>query len=142
MPSPAKASRTSNLSGDDEEVSAYSARQRAAFAAICDHLRALIQAAIPKATSKVWHGSPVWFIGGNPVVGYNTTAKSVNLLFWNGQAFGEDVLKPVGKYGAAQAIFALLADVDDTVVKRWLRKAKADVFDSKEFFRKMRAGAK
>jgi hypothetical protein len=30
----------------------------------------------------------VWFIDDNPVVGYSASAKSVNLLFWNGQALG------------------------------------------------------
>src|SRR5262249_26648366 len=104
----------------------------------CELLRELIDVAIPKATCKVWHGSPVWFIDDNPVVGYNATAKSVNLLFWNGQAFDKASLKPVGKYGAAQAIFTDAAEIDSKVIRRWLKKAKADVFDSKAFFKTLR----
>jgi hypothetical protein len=103
-------------------------------------VRKLIDAAIPKATSKVWHGSPVWFIGDNPVVGYNATAKTVNLLFWNGQAFDEPDLEPVGKYGAAQAKFSDVGEIDVKVVRRWLKKAGTDVFDSKAFFKKLREG--
>jgi hypothetical protein len=80
----------------------------------------------------------VWFIDDNPVVGYNATAKAVNLLFWNGQAFGEANLKPVGKYRAAQAIFGDAAEIDSNVVRRWLKKAESDVFDSKTFFKKLR----
>ena len=120
------------------QITAYSKAQTPAFRPICDLLRELIDTALPKATSKVWHGSPVWFIDDNPVVGYNATAKSVNLLFWNGQAFDEAGLKPVGKYRAAEAIFRDAAEVDPKVIRRWLKKAKSDVFDSKAFFKKLR----
>ena len=121
------------------EIVAYSQVQPLAFRTICDALRELINIALPEATSKVWHGSPVWFIDDNPVVGYNATAKVVKLLFWNGQAFDEPGLEPVGKYRAAQAIFADAAQIEPKVIHRWLKKAKADVFDSKAFFQKLRA---
>jgi hypothetical protein len=79
-------------------------------------------------------------MGENPVVGYNATAKTVNLLFWNGQAFDEPALRPVGKYRAAQAVFREAAEIDPKVVRRWLKKAKSDVFDSKAYFQKLREG--
>jgi hypothetical protein len=66
--------------------------------------------------------------------------EAVNLLFWNGQAFDEDALQPVGKYRAAHALFSDAAEVDPKVIRRWLKKAKADVFDSKAFFKKLREG--
>jgi hypothetical protein len=100
----------------------------------------LIDAALPKATARVWHGSPVWFIDENPVVGYSATAKAVKLLFWNGQAFGEPDLKPVGKYRAAEAVFGDASEIDTTAVRRWLKKARTDVFDSRGFFKKLREG--
>ena len=120
------------------QITAYSKAQPLAFRTICDLLRELIDTALPKATSKIWHGSPVWFIDDNPVVGYNATAKSVKLLFWNGQAFDEAGLKPVGKYRAVEAIFHDAAEIDPKVIRRWLKKAKSDVFDSKGFFKKLR----
>ena len=120
------------------QITAYSKAQTLAFRTICDLLPELIDTALPKATSKVWHGSPVWFIDDNPVVGYNATAKSVKLLFWNGQAFDEAGLKPVGKYRAVEAIFHDAAEIDPKVIRRWLKKAKSDVFDSKGFFKKLR----
>jgi len=126
--------------GDGHQIAAYSQAQPPAFRAICDVLRGLIEAALPKATSRVWHGSPVWFIEGNPVVGYNATAKAVNLLFWNGQAFDEAGLKPVGKYRAAQAVFRDTAEIDPKAIRRWLGKAKSDVLDSKAYFKKLREG--
>ena len=122
----------------DDQIAAYSRAQPLAFQAICDLLRELIDTALSNATSKVWHGSPVWFIDDNPVVGYSATVKTVNLLFWNGQAFNEAGLKPVGKYRAAQAMFRDTAEIDPKRIRRWLKKAKSDVFDSKAFFKKLR----
>jgi hypothetical protein len=132
---------TRSLQVADDQIAAYTQAQPPAMRALCDQLRELIDTALAKATSKVWHGSPVWFIDDNPVVGYSaTTKKTVNLLFWNGQAFDEAGLHPVGKYRAAQAVFADAAEVDPKVIGRWLKKANSDVFDSKAFFQKLRAG--
>jgi hypothetical protein len=124
----------------DHEITEYSQDQPPALRRMCDLLRELIDTALSRATSKIWHGSPVWFIDDNPVVGYNATAKTVNLLFWNGQAFDEADLKPVGKYRAAQAVFADAAEIDAKLVRRWLKKSRSDVFDSKAFFKKLREG--
>lgn len=126
---------------NDNSIAAYSKEQTPAFRTICNQLQKLIDTSLPKATSKIWHGSPVWFIDDNPVVGFTATAKAVNLLFWNGQAFDEGELKPVGKYRAAQATFVEPADIDPKVIRRWLNNAKTDVFDSKAFFKKLRAKA-
>jgi hypothetical protein len=121
-----------------KQIAAYSKSQSSEFSAMCEKLRVLIDAAMPSATSKLWHGSPVWFIDDNPVVGYNAAAKSVNMLFWNGIALGEDALQPVGKYRAAQAIFVDADEIDSRTVRRWLKKAKSNIFDSKAFFKKRR----
>ncbi len=126
-------------SGDDQ-IAEYSSGQAPALRTICARLRDLIDAALPKAISKVWHGSPVWFMDDNPVVGYNATGKTVNLLFWNGQAFGEPGLQSVGKYGAARAVFSDAGEIDLKVIRRLLKKAKSNVFDSRAFFKKLREG--
>jgi len=123
-------------------IDAYARGQRPPARRMCDRLRGLIDAALPKATSKVWHGSPVWFVGDNPVVGYSANAKGVHLLFWNGRAIDRKGLKPVGKHGtAAQATFADPREIHTATLRRWLKKAGSDVFDSKGFFRKLRARA-
>src|SRR5262245_9763473 len=140
MKTSTKSKRAESNSSDGDSIAAYSRDQSPAFRAMCDQLRELIDKEIPKATSKVWHGAPVWFIDENPVVGYDATAKAVKLLFWNGRAFGEPALQPVGKFRAAQAVFAGAADIEAPVVRRWLKKAKADVFDSNAFFQHLRAG--
>ena len=38
---------------------------------ICDALRAVINDSLPDAESKIWHAHPVWFLDGNPIVGYS-----------------------------------------------------------------------
>jgi hypothetical protein len=135
-----KSAKPAPTGGDP--IAAYSRVQSPAFGTMCNQLRKLIDANIPKATSKVWHGSPVWFLDENPVVGYSTTAKSVNLLFWNGRALEEPSFKPVGKYGAAQAVFSGAGEIDPKLVRRWLVKARTDVFDSKAFFKAQREARK
>jgi len=124
--------------GSDEQVAAYAQAQPLALRAICELLRKLIDEALPEASSRVWHGSPVWFINENPVVGYDARAETVNLLFWNGQAFDEAGLSPVGKYRAAQAAFGDAAEIDPEMIRRWLRKAQSNVFDAKAFFKELR----
>jgi hypothetical protein len=133
-PSPTRPRRPQN----EDPIAAYANALSPPLGAICAPLRTLIDAALPDATSKVWHGSPVWFVEDNPVVGYSATAKRVNLLFWNGQALDEPALQPVGKYHAAQAGFAGADEMDPKVIRRWLQKAKSNVFDSRAFFKKMR----
>jgi len=85
---------------------------------------------LTKATSRIWHAIPVWFIAENPVVGYNVTAKKgVNLLFWNGQSFAEPELKEAGKFRAAQIQFTDVSQIDPKAIRRWLKKAKTDIWD-------------
>lgn len=137
------ARKLANTNADgDAQIAAYSQAQSPAKRATCDALRELITKALPKARSKVWHGSPVWFSGDNPVVGYSAKGKSVSLLFWNGQALGEPDLKPVGKYAAPQAVFGDVDGIDAKVIRRWLKKAGANVFDSQAFFRTLREKTK
>lgn len=141
MKKKAHASRAvKDMTDGDEQVAAYSQALPLPFRLICHALRQLIDTELPKATSKVWHGSPVWFIDDNPVVGYNATAKTVNLLFWNGQAFEEPALAPVGKYRAAQAAFRGVSEIEPKVIRAWLKKANSDVLDSRAFFERVRKG--
>jgi hypothetical protein len=131
-----KAKAADKKTPDGADVIAHYAKTQAAeHAAICHALRAKIDAVLPKAISKIWHGSPVWFIGENPVVGYNVTSKKgVNLLFWNGQSFGEPALKAVGKFRAAQIQFTYVSEIDSKALRRWLKRAGTDIWDSRGYF--------
>ena len=86
-----------------DSIPSYISAQKPALATVCRVLRKEIKAALPKATGKVYHSTPVWFIGENAVVGFSVAAKKkVTLLFWNGKAFKEPELKAAGKFKAAQ----------------------------------------
>ena len=82
-----------------------------------------IDSALPQATSKLWHGSPVWFIDGNPIVGYSKLKQHVQLLFWSGQSFDDAGLAPVGKHKAAEAVFTSPSEIDPDQLAIWLNKA-------------------
>jgi hypothetical protein len=65
--------------------------------AICQHLAEQIDRNLPEADNKVWHAHPVWFLDGNPVVGYSKLKGCVRLLFWSGQSFEEEGLRRKGR---------------------------------------------
>jgi hypothetical protein len=113
-----------------DSIGAYGAGSTAENAVMCRRLRAEIDAALPKAVSKVWHAMPVWFLGDTPVVGYKVSSKGVTLLFWNGQSFGESELSAVGKFKAAQIQFTAAAQMDERRLRRWLKKAGTDLWDA------------
>ena len=118
-------------------VAAYVSAQKPGLAAVCRLLRKEIDATLPMAGAKIYHAIPVWFIGGNAVVGFSVTAKKkVNLLFWNGKAFKEPDLKAVGKFKAAQVQFGDVKEIDKKKLKKWLKKAGKDIWDFAAYRRK------
>ncbi len=112
-----------------DPIDAYAASQPDAARAVCDFLRGELDAALPDATSKIWHRAPVWFLNGNPVVGYWVRKSGVQLLFWSGQSFDEPGLKAEGKFKAAEAHVNTPDDVAPDDLRRWLQKARAIQWD-------------
>ena len=118
------------MKGKQSTVNAYIAAQNPELAAVCTLLGKEIDAALPQAGATIYHGIPVWFIAGNPVVGFSVTAqKKVNLLFWNGQAFKQPGLEAVGKFHAAQVGFADVEEIDKKKLKKWLKEAGKKIWD-------------
>lgn len=118
-----------------EELANYDASQDETSRAICERLRAIISAALPTSTAKIWHGSPVWFLDGNPVVGYAVRKDSVQLLFWSGQSFDEPMLHPEGSFKAAEIRYQTADEIDESLLHRWLDKAGAIQWDYKNIVR-------
>ena len=108
----------------------YNAMQSGEDQKICGRLMDGIQRALPDAEGRVWHGSPVWFLDGNPIVGYGRLKDGVQLLFWSGATFGED-LKPVGKYKAAEVRYKDFTRIDEDDLARWLGKSREIQWDYK-----------
>lgn len=120
----------------DRSISEYNEAQSAADRTICELLCREIDSALPGATSKIWHGSPVWFLEGNPIVGYHKLKTCVRLLFWSGQSFNENGLVPEGSFKAAEVRFQTLEDVDTVMLKLWLAKSREIQWDYKNIVKR------
>lgn len=96
---------------------------------ICLALDKLIAKALPRAEGKVWHGHPVWFIDGNPLVGYSLKKTGIEVLFWSGQSFKLAGLRAIGKFKAAAYRVSTLADLDKKLINAWLSEAKIIQWD-------------
>lgn len=114
----------------------YNAAQAPKDRAICQLLAQEIDRNLPDAENKVWHAHPVWFLDGNPVVGYSKLKDCVRLLFWSGQSFDEPGLKNEGKFKAAEARYASVDEVDADALRRWLTKARDIQWDYQNLVRR------
>lgn len=113
-------------------IQEYNKAQTEDIKMICDFLESNINKLLKKSESKVWHGSPVWFINGNPVVAYSLRKNSsVSLMFFSGQSFDEEDLKPEGKFKAAEIFYTEAKEIKITHLKRWLKKAENIQWDYK-----------
>jgi hypothetical protein len=112
---------------------------------ICDILKEVISSIFPitnpKFENKIWHRNPVWFLDGNPIVGYDKMKNCVRLLFWSGQSFDEEGLHPEGSFKAAEIRYTDSPQIDKKDLKRWLQKSKEIQWDYKNI-RKMKGKLK
>lgn len=118
------------------EIKAYNDSQTPGEKEICDQLAHIIDSELTEGKSKIWHAHPVWFLDGNPIVGYSKLKDSVRLLFWSGQSFEEDQLQAEGKFKAAEIRYTSAHQVEQTELKRWLQKAKAIQWDYKNIVKR------
>ena len=93
------------------DIQEYNDKLEGAHREIAEGLCALIAAEFSVAEGKVWHGHPVWFIDGNPVVGYSLKKAGIEVLFWSGQSFTKPGLRAIGKFKAAGVAIASTDDV-------------------------------
>ena len=107
-----------------DDTTAYNEAQAPADRDICHLLAREIHRGLPEAENKIWHAHPVWFLDGNPVVGYSKLKSCVRLLFWSGQSFDEDGLAKEGSFKAAEARYNSVDEVDTDDLARWLAKAR------------------
>lgn len=103
---------------------------------VCDTLRAEIDRHLPDAESKVWHAHPVWFLEGNPIVGYSRLKNGVRLLFWSGQSFQAPGLEKEGTFKAAEKRYTSPDEIDRNDLERWLTEARTVQWDYKNIVKK------
>ena len=120
----------------NKEIEIYNNAQENEPKAICNLLAKEIQTGLPKSESKVWHGSPVWFLDDNPITGYAVRKRGIQLLFWSGQSFDEPDLKPEGSFKAAEVYYTTRDHVNTDDLKRWLEKAQRIQWDYKNIVKR------
>ena len=99
---------------------------------LCETLATIIDGLLPEAESKLWHRHPVWFLDGNPIVGYSKLKAGIRLMFWSGASFDEDGLNPgTGKFKDASVIFTDADQINRKDMKRWMKKSKTIQWDYK-----------
>lgn len=117
------------------DTRAYNKAQSASDGRICRQLAREIDDALPKAENKIWHAHPVWFLDGNPIVGYSKLMGCIRLLFWSGQGFKEKGLTKQG-FKAAEARYTDAAGADTKKLRRWLVESRKVQWDYKNLVRR------
>lgn len=103
---------------------------------VCVLLAQEITRKLPKAENKIWHAHPVWFLDGNPIVGYSKLKDSIKLLFWSGQSFDEKDLQKEGSFKASEIKYTDVSQIKVKDLKRWLTKAQDIQWDYKNIVKR------
>lgn len=125
-----------------KDITAYNAAQSTRDKKICVALAKLIDeqlGSLEGAERKVWHRHPVWFIDGNPIVGYSTVADTIRLMFWSGESFDEPGLPkdPAdSKFKSAGARYTSANEINAKDLKRWLKKSIEIQWDYKNIVKR------
>ncbi len=123
--------------GMSTDIATYHAAQTPRDKSICRKLYEIINTNLPDAERKVWHRHPVWFLDGNPIVGYSKLKGGVRLMFWSGRDFDEAALEPgAGKFKDASIRYQAAADINEADLKRWLKKARTIQWDYKNIVKR------
>ena len=120
----------------NKDIQAYNDSQSVEDKAICTLLSQEISSNLSEAENKIWHAHPVWFLDGNPIVGYSKLKNCIRLLFWSGQSFDEPGLKPEGSFKAAEVRYTVVGQVNTDDLKRWLEKARNIQWDYKNIVKR------
>jgi hypothetical protein len=119
------------------EIQEYNNKQSEEYKFICNKLAILITENLPEAENKIWHGHPVWFLEGNPIVGYDKLKNGLRLLFWSGISFEEDQLKAgSGKFKDASKTYNSMDEINEEDLLRWLQKSKETQWDYKNIVKR------
>ena len=121
----------------NEDVQAYNDALNEKDRDICEMLNREIDRGLPAAENKIWHAHPVWFLDGNPIVGYSKQKAGIRLMFWSGADFEEEGLNvKAKKFKDASIFYNSVAEVSKEDLKRWLGKAVAIQWDYKNIMKR------
>ena len=121
----------------NEEIKSYNDQQTETDQEVCNLLVFTINNELTEAESKIWHAHPVWFLDGNPVVGYSKQKKGIRLMFWSGADFDEDLLiVREGKFKVASIFYNHFSEINSEDLIRWLKKSKEIQWDYKNIIKR------
>ena len=119
------------------EIIEYNNRLTADNKEICVQLATIIDTVLTEAESKIWHAHPVWFLDGNPIVGYSKQKAGIRLLFWSGADFEEENLSVRdGKFKDASVFYNNASEIETDDLKRWLTKSREIQWDYKNIVKR------
>ena len=121
----------------NQDIFDYNNSQTTSEKEICDLLAKEISKGLPEAENKIWHGHAVWFLEGNPIVGYSKQKAGWRLMFWSGASFEEDKLNVVGnKFKDASVFYTSVEQINTKELKRWLEKSREIQLDYKNIVKR------
>lgn len=121
----------------NKEIKAYNSKQTSGDKKICNALAEEIDSNLKGAESKIWHSHPVWFLDDNPIVGYSKQKAGIRLMFWSGESFEEENLKPgTGKFKDASIFYSSVDEIKVKDLKRWLKKSQSIQWDYKNIVKR------
>ena len=121
----------------NNEITSYNNSQSENDAEICGKIAFIIDENLREAESKIWHAHPVWFLEGNPIVGYSKQKKGIRLMFWSGKSFNEEQLNIEGeKFQDASVFYKNVNEINETDILRWLKKSVEIQWDYKNIVKR------
>lgn len=120
----------------NKEIQAYNNALLGENMEICNILATEINRHLPEAENMIWHAHPVWFLDGNPIVGYSKLKDCIRLLFWSGQSFDEEGLQNEGSFKAAEARYTSVKEIKKRDLKRWCEKGRDIQWDYKNIVKR------
>lgn len=121
----------------NSEIQSYNDKQIPEDKSICDYLAKKIESELTTSESKIWHAHPVWFLDGNPIVGYSKQKAGLRLMFWSGADFEEEQLSVRGtKFKDASVFYNNVSDIKPEDLERWLKKSKEIQWDYKNIVKR------
>jgi hypothetical protein len=102
-----------------------------------EKLEEILHQELTDAEYKIWHSHPVWFINGNPIVGYSKQKAGLRLMFWSGADFEEEALSVRGsKFKDASIFYTSPDQIKEEDVRRWASKARKIQWDYKNLIKR------
>jgi uncharacterized protein YdhG (YjbR/CyaY superfamily) len=121
----------------NQDIQTYNLTQSDEDIAICNLLCDVIDKNLPEAENKIWHRHPVWFLNGNPIVGYSKQKAGIRLMFWSGIDFEDEKLNIKGaKFKDTSIFYTKIIEIEIKDLEYWLEKSKMIQWDYKNIVKR------